>query len=251
MTKKIVKGLLITLFWVGVWQLISMAVGIELLLPSPLKTLKRLFELSKTAQFYKTIGISILRIISGTAIAIFLGTVLATMSAGFKIIHDFISPLMTVIKAVPVASFIVLLLLWMGENILPSVISVLIVLPIVWSNVEMGILSTDKKLLGMARAYGMGKLKTIKYIYFPSVLPFFVSALNSSLGLSWKAGVAAEVLALPIISIGRQISESRLYLETTDLFAWTLTVIIISLIIERVIIWGIKKIPLGHMGGAV
>ena len=241
MIKKIIKAILITLFWLCVWQGVSMIVGLELLLPSPICTFERLFELARTLEFYEIILRSLARILIGTAIAVAAGVILAIFSARFRILHDFISPLMTVIKAIPVASFIVLLLLWTGRDILPSIISALIVLPIVWANVETGILQTDKSLLEMARVYKMSPWGKMRHIYTPSTLPYFVSALNSSLGLAWKAGIAAEVLALPLIAIGKQIYESKLYLETLDLFAWTVTVILISLIIEKLIVFAIKK----------
>lgn len=241
MIKKILKTLLIVLFWGLVWQALSMIVGLELLLPSPISTLKRLFELAGTLEFYEIILRSLVRILIGTAAAVILGVILAVASAKFRLLHDFISPIMTVIKAVPVASFIVLMLLWTGRDILPSIISALIVLPIVWSNIETGILETDKGLIELAKVYKMSGWKKARHIYMPSTLPYFISSLNSSLGLAWKAGIAAEVLALPVIAIGKQIYESKLYLETVDLFAWTLTVIIISLIIEKLIVFTIKK----------
>ena len=241
MIKKALKTLLIILFWLCVWQVLSMIVGLELLLPSPIRTLKRLFELAGTLSFYGIILRSLARILIGTAAAVALGVALAILTARFKLLHDFVSPLMTVIKAIPVASFIVLLLLWMGRDILPSIISALIVLPIVWTSVETGILQTDKSLLEMARVYKMSPWGKVRHIYAPATLPYFVSALNSSLGLAWKAGIAAEVLALPAIAIGKQIYESKLYIETVDLFAWTLTVILISLVIEKLIVFAIRK----------
>ncbi len=241
MIKKILKTSLIILFWGLVWQALSMIAGNPLLLPSPIATLKRLFELMGTLGFYEIILRSIVRILIGTVAAVILGVGLAAASARFKLLHDFISPIMTVIKAIPVVSFILLLLLWLGRDVLPSIISALIVLPIVWTNVETGILQTDKSLIELAEVYKMSGWKKIWNIYAPSTLPYFISSLNSSLGLAWKAGIAAEVLALPVIAIGKQIYESKLYLETTDLFAWTLTVIIISLIIEKLIVFAIKK----------
>lgn len=253
MIKKILKTLLIILFWGLVWQALSMIVGNPLLLPSPLTTLGRLFDLAGTLGFYETILRSLFRILIGTTAAVILGVILAMASAKFRFFHDFIAPVMTVIKAVPVVSFILLLLLWLGRSILPSIISALIVLPIVWSNVETGILQTDKSLIELAKVYKMSLWKRIWHIYAPSVLPYFISSLSSSLGLAWKAGIAAEVLALPAIAIGKQIYESKLYIETTDLFAWTLTVIIISLIIEKLIVFGIKKATSSKIkiGGAV
>lgn len=230
-----------------------MIVGNPLLLPSPIATIGRLFELVCTLEFYGILLRSLIRILIGTVAAVIFGIILAVATAKFKLLHDFISPIMTVIKAVPVASFVLLLLLWLGRNILPSIISTLIVLPIVWSNVETGILETDNGLIELARVHKMSVWKKIRHIYAPSALPYFISSLNSSLGLAWKAGIAAEVLALPIIAIGKQIYESKIYLETTDLFAWTLTVIIISLIIEKLIVFSIKKATSSKIktGGAI
>ena len=242
MIKKALKHALIVLFWIGVWQIISMVVNLELLLPSPHSTLKRLFELVLTKEYYLIILRSVIRVLIGTAVAVVLGVILGIASAKVRILHDFLSPLMTVIKAIPVASFIILLLLWIGADILPAVISLLIVLPIVWHNIETGIISTDKGLLEMAKVYRMSGWDKIRHIYAPSTLPYFTASLRSSLGLSWKAGIAAEVLAVPMLAIGTQIRDAKFYLETTDLFAWTLTVIILSLIIEKLIIFGIGKL---------
>lgn len=230
------------LFWIGVWQIISMVVDLELLLPSPYSTVKRLLELMLTKEYYLIILRSLLRVMLGTLAAVILGVILGIASAKVKLVHDILSPLMTVIKAIPVASFIILLLLWIGADILPAVISSLIVLPIVWHNIETGILRTDKELLEMARVYRMGKWNRIMHIYAPSAFPYFTASLKSSLGLSWKAGIAAEVLAVPVLAIGTQIRDAKFYLETLDLFAWTLTVIILSLIIEKLIIFGIGKL---------
>ncbi len=239
--KKIAKKILIVIFWLVVWQILSVVVGQELLLPSPFKTISRLTEIARTLDFYNIIFRSLIRILAGTIIAVILGILIAVASASVPFIHDLISPLMTVMKSIPVASFIILLILWLDKNVVPAIISTLIVLPIVWVNVETGILQTDKSLLEMAQLYKISLPKKILDIYAPSVLPYFVSSLNSSLGLSWKAGIAAEVIAPPLIAIGKQIYNSKLYLETTDLFAWTLTVILISLVIEKLAVFGIKK----------
>lgn len=250
MIKKTIKTTLIILFWVAVWQIASMLVSSPLLFPSPYHTLVRLIHLMGSSDFYITLSVSVARILTGTLAAILLSVFLALATAKFRIIHDFISPIMTVIKSIPVASFIVLLLLWTGRDVVPSLISFLIVIPIVWSNVETGILHTDKALIDMSRAYKMGFWQKMRHVYAPSTLPYFVSALSSCIGLAWKAGIAAEVLALPVISMGKEIFNSKLYLETTDLFAWTLAVVLLSLVFEKLVVFGIKKLSKRKMEGA-
>ena len=121
-------------------------------------------------------------------------------------------------------------------------------LPVVWSNVESGIISTDKALLEMADTYKMTKLAKLRHVYAPSALPYFTASLRSSLGMSWKAGIAAEALILPTISIGKMIFQSKYNLETVDLFAWTVVVIILSVVIEKLMVNLLDRISRGKKG---
>ena len=148
---------------------------------------------------------------------------------------------MTLVKSTPVASFIILALIWLGRGILPAFISGLMVLPVVWANVSAGIAAQDPQLLELAKVYSFPRERVLRRITIPTVLPYFRSALSSALGLGWKAGIAAEVLTVPQNSIGKMIYESKLYLETTSLFAWTLTVILLSLVIERILLRFIRQ----------
>ena len=163
-------------------------------------------------------------------------------SAFIVSVNMFINPVMTLIKSTPVASFIILALIWLGRGILPAFISALMVLPVVWANVSAGIASRDPALLEMAQVYAFPRGRILHRITVPTVLPHFRAALSSALGLGWKAGIAAEVLTVPPYSIGKMIFESKLYLETTDLFAWTLAVILLSLLIERILLKLVRRI---------
>lgn len=215
------------------WQALSAAVGNVLLLPPPLTVVKRICELVQTAAFWQTVGMSVLRIGVGIAAALVLGTVLAVLCTRFSAVNALISPLLGIMKSTPVASFIVLLLLWTDRNVIPAVITVLIALPVVFANICGGIRAVNAELLQMVRAYRLPFGRRLAFLYVPSVFPYFISACRSGLGLAWKAGVAAEVLALPALSLGKQIYESKMFLETVDLFAWSAVVIILSVIIEN------------------
>ena len=139
---------------------------------------------------------------------------------------------MTVIKSTPVASFIILALVWLGTSPLPAFISFLMVYPLIFTNVRAGIQSVDPEILRMAKAFSLPPVTKVRRIYVPSAFGHFVTSVKASLGLAWKAGIAAEVLAAPKYSIGRMLYQSKVYFETTDLFAWTLVIIILSLLIE-------------------
>lgn len=217
------------------WQIISYFVASPLLLPGPYLVLKRLAELCGTLRFWHIACVSLLRILAGIAAALVLGVIAAVLSSRYRLANALIAPAVNIIKATPVASFIMLALLWINRDILPAFITVLIALPVVFSNVSAGISTINRGLVQVAYCFGFSAVKKIRRLYIPSVFPYFLSACRSCLGLAWKAGVAAEVLAVPAVSIGKMIYSSKMYLETTDLFAWSAVVIILSVVIEYIL----------------
>ena len=241
-TFKLISAVLSLLFWVLVWAVISFRVSNDFLLPSPMDTLTALGNMALTADFWTTAGISLARILIGILVAVAIGSIAAVLTASVSAADSLLSPMMTVIKATPIASFIVLALLWIDRNSLPVFITVLIVLPVIWSNVSSGIRAVDRGLLEVAKVYKFPLGKRIMRVYVPSVTPYFLAACRASLGMAWKAGIAAEVLCTPRNAIGTQIYFSKTYLETTELFAWTLTVIILSVIIEKLLILSLEKL---------
>ena len=239
--KKIAIKMAVAVLWLVLWQLVYIGVGMELLVVSPLTVLHRLFELGQTAEFWEySIG-SLGRIIAGFALGGVVGTLIAVLCSVFEFAREFFSPAITVIKSTPVASFIIFaLVLLTGQNV-PIFIGFLMVLPVMYSNVYEGIHMVDPKLLEMAQVFGMSRRKRLTKIYIPSVMPYFMAACRTSLGLAWKAGVAAEVIGVTKDSIGRQLYYSKIYLETADLFAWTAVVIILSLILEKLFVLAAEK----------
>lgn len=235
LVKKLLKNCIIAAFWLGLWAILAFAVEKPLLLPGPWTVLIRLYELAATAAFWTITGKTLLRIGLGLFCAVFAGALLAGITCRFRFLRDLLSPLLTIIQSTPVASFILLLLIWLGRDNLPSVIVFIMVLPVVWRNVTAGVQNTDAQLLEVARIYRFSPIHTLYRVYLPSVSPYFFAACRTSLGLAWKAGVAAEVLTVPKNSIGQMLYESKLYWETADLFAWTVTVILCSLFIEKLL----------------
>lgn len=221
--------------WILIWQLASIAVNKVLLIPRPADVLVSLGRLASTALFWKTAGMTLLRIIIGTVTGTILGCLLAILTKLSEIADAVFSPAIRLVRATPVASFIILILLWVAKTRVPAVVSCLVVIPIIWENVSAGIANTDPLLLEMAHSYSFGRFKTWRYVYIPSVKPYLLSGISNALGLAWKSGVAAEVLCAPRFAIGTQIYNSKLYLETPELFAWTVVVIILSMIFEKLI----------------
>jgi NitT/TauT family transport system permease protein len=241
-TRAILKNCIVLVFWLCIWQVAAQLTGNSLLLPSPLSVLARLGQLVLTGSFWRIVLASLLRILCGTAAAVALGCVLAVVCCRWRLLNDLLSPLLTIIKSTPVASFIILLLIWIGRDALPAVIVLLMVLPVVWGNVCAGIRTTDPLPLRTAKVFGFSRWRTLRRVYVPWVMPHFLSACRTSLGLAWKSGIAAEVLTVPALSIGKMLYESKLYWEVQDLFAWTVMVILCSLVIEKVLMAAIGRL---------
>jgi len=240
--KGIVRGTLALLFWLAVWQLAAMRVDSILFLPTPLQVLRRLAALTATAAFWQTALFSLLRVALGMLLGTLLGVVLGALTCAFRWADTILSPAVSVIRATPVASFILLVFLWTDKGQVPVIIAALMVLPIVYGNVTRGIRETDPKLLELAHVYRFSRWKTVRLIILPSVRPYFFSAVTTAMGLAWKCGEGAEALCWPKLAIGTQIYNTKLYFETPDLFAWTLVVILLSLGLERLIALLVRRV---------
>ncbi len=222
-------------FWIFIWQIASLIVNAEVILPSPLSVLTCFIGLVKKQVFIKSTLSSIGRIMSGYICAVAASFTAAILMHKSRLARELLSPVLKVVTATPVASFIILALVWIGREKVPSFISALIVLPVMTAHIDAGIKSVDLKLREVCLSYGFSFPKKLMLLYIPSSAPEIAAGLATSLGLAWKSGVAAEVLCMPKNSIGRYVYESKLYLETPDLFAWTATVIFLSILIEKLL----------------
>lgn len=248
---KIAKSVSVLAFWLIVWQIIALIVDSETLVATPFCTLKNLVRLAGEKQFYIIVGSSVFRILTGFFAAVILGSFLGICTAKTPLADKLLSPLLYVIKATPVASFIILALFWLSKETIPSFISFLMVLPIVYGNVYEGIKNTPKELIEMTKIYNFSFKKKLTKLYIPTVTPYFIAGAKTSLGLAWKAGVAAEVIAYTENSIGINLNSAKTYLETADIFSWTLTVILISIILEKALMFGINRITNRKRGAKI
>ena len=239
-------------FWLLVWQGASMALAAlypqgHLLLASPLAALVRLGQLAVTAAFWRSIARSALHIFGGFLLSCAAAVVLGALSARSRAVRELLAPLVAVVKAVPVVSFIILALVWLDAGSLPLFISALMVFPPVYLNVLAGIDSADPKLLEMARVFHVPFPRTLGGIWLPQVLPYFRAAVSLALGLCWKAGVAAEVIGLPAGTIGERLYTAKVYFQTPDLFAWTAVILAVSVLLERLFLAGVDRLA-GKVG---
>jgi NitT/TauT family transport system permease protein len=235
-------------FWLILWEIASRIIGHEILLASPIAVAGSLATLGRSLEFWQAIFFSSFRIILGFLTALSVGTVLAVASHNSRFLRELLSPLIKIIQAMPVASFIILALIWIKARNLSVLASFLMLMPLIYTNVAKGLETADEKLLQMAKVFQIGRFKKLVAIYIPAVMPHFIAAVSVGMGLCWKAGIAAEVIGIPTGSIGENLYEAKLYLMTKELFAWTIVIIAVSVLFEKAVML-ILHVPHKEPGG--
>ncbi len=230
------------IIWLIVWQLLSIYVDSAILFASPVDTLKCLWGMLGIASFWQSILFTLIRICVGLFLANIIGAFFSVGAYLSKTFRDFISIPIAVTKSTPVASFIILVLIWIPSKNLSVFISFLMSFPVIYTNILQGLDSMDKNMLEMAQVFKLSTARKIRFIYIPQVIPYYRAAAALSNGLCFKAGIAAEVIGQPNGSIGERLYEAKIYFNTPELFAWTITIIIVSIIFNRLFMFFINFI---------
>ena len=222
-------------FWLAAWQLASMAVGSRIVLVGPAEVARRLAELVLEADFWVSVGLSLGRVATGFGLAVVAGVALAAWASRSRVVEGLLAPLVGAVKAAPVASFVVLLLMWVSSRRLSVAVSFLMAFPILYTNVLAGVRQTDPALLEMADVFGVSSWARVRTVYAAQVAPYLRAGLSLAMGLSWKSGIAAEVIGLPAPSIGIHLYDAKVYLDTPDLLAWTVVIVALSVGLEALL----------------
>lgn len=231
-TRKL-SGIAVALLWIGVWQLLALLINQQLFLASPITVFTTIIGLLQQQAFYAAVVNSLVHIMIGFILAFLLGLLLAAASAKWNLVKQILHPLITVINSTPVASFIILALILVGSKHIATLTSFLMVLPVLYTTILSGIEHIGREMFEAADVFDMPRSDRLRYIYLPETLPYIVSACSVAIGMSWKAGVAAEVIGLTIGSIGEKLYNAKIFLDTSELFAYTLVIIIVSLLFEK------------------
>ena len=236
-------------FWLAVWQAAAMAIGQEVFLVSPVQALRCLLRLLPQADFWHRVGFSAGRILLGFGLGVVCSAALAVAAEICPAAEILIAPVLQLVKATPVASFIILALVWVRGSSLSVLISFLMVLPVLYGAVRTGIRAADPQLLEMAKVFRLPLGRRLRAVWLPAVLPAFRQGCSVALGICWKSGVAAEVIGLPNGSIGDALYRAKITLSTGELFAWTFVIILLSAAFEKLFLRALDAVSRALIGG--
>lgn len=242
-TRRLRKTVII-LCWIVVWEIAARLIGNEILIAGPLDVGKALLHNLFNAEFFQSAANSFLRISLGFCGAFFAAVFAAALAWRFPLFGEILRPIVALMKTVPVASIVILLLMWTSSKNLSIAISFMVTFPAIYFQMAEGLRSVDQKLLEMAQVFSISPWKKIWYLYRPAVMPYLCGSCRAAVGMGWKSGIAAEVIGVPSHTIGERLYMAKIYLETADLFAWTIVVLLLCAAFERIIFW-----ILGWIGG--
>lgn len=231
------RTVLILAVWILIWQASAVWIDNRIVFVGPLEVCRALVQQVAAAEFWRTIWHSSLRIVGGFLGAFLCGVLCGGLAYRFRLLREFLEPAVGLLQAVPVASFVILALIWIGSENLSVLIGFVIVFPVIYRNTLQGMGAVDQKLLEMAEVFHMRQGNRLLYLYRPAVLPYLKSASRVAIGMAWKSGVAAEVIGVPDLSIGEKLYMAKIYLSTAELFAWTLVIILVSRLCEKAFLW--------------
>ena len=236
-----VRNLTVLLISLGVWQLLSYAVDNTYFLPGVPDTFHALIRLAGTEKFIVSILTSLLRVALGLVFGILFGVLLGTFSHLLPVVHTLVSPIISVMKATPIATVILILWFTFTDATLAIFVVFLMVTPIIWQNVYDGYRSIPKELREVCDVYQFTLSKRIRLLIFPAVVKYLIPAVITSIGLAWKAEIAAEIMTYS--NIGRSIQDFKtLSYDTSSVFAWAVVIITLSIILEK-----LTKLLLGRI----
>lgn len=231
------KKILIAAGWLVVWQLAAILIHNMILMAGPVEVAFALSEMVMTQAFWSSLAFSFLRIVLGFLCGSAAGILLAFLAYRKPLLGEIFAPVVTIFKTAPIASFIILALIWFGSARISFVISLIVVFPILYLNTLEGLRSIDVRLIEMAEVYRIPPASRLRYIELPEVLPFLTGAFRLSIGMSFKSGIAAELIGQYKLSIGNQLYMDKITLDTAGILAWTVVIILVSWLFEKLFLW--------------
>lgn len=231
---KVICGVFAAVFWLTIWQVVSLCTP-TLLFASPLRTIFALLGQIGQGDFWSSILHTLGKTALGFVLAFVFGIALAVLCHHYALPRILLEPAVQGMKSVPVACFIVVSLIWLTSAWLSVLVSFFVAFPVTYLNMASGLSRRDVQLCEMAQIFRVPRIKRLRYVDLPQLLPDILAGCRISVGMCWKASIAGELIGLPRYSIGEQLYMSKLYLATDVLFAWIIVIVCISVFTEKLV----------------
>lgn len=227
--------------WLVLWQLAAYIVHSQLLLPGPIAVCLRVAELGISLEFWASVVTTLTRVAAGFMLAFALGLLLGAASVRWQIVADALRPPLAVLKATPIVCVIVLLLMWASSRGVPIIASFVVAFPPTYFATLEGLNNRDERMGELFEVFrSRASIRLCAHVW-PEIVPYLSAASETSCSMALKAGVAAELIGSPLGSVGERIYQAKLLLETTDVLAWTLVVVVLASISSHAMVAALRR----------
>ena len=217
------------------WLLISMKANNEVVMPSIRSTFSQLFNLLSLSSTYlvllNSVGGLILIVIGSFLVAL----ILALISLKFESFKNFITPTLSLFKILPVPAVIILLLVQYLQSSIPYILTTMVVIPIVYEGIYGNLFSIDQDIKDEIKMITKPNLKVLINVYLPIIKIGILTTLLQSFGMGLKVKVMTEFIANSPKTIGYQLGYARSILAMDQVFAWTIILVVIVIIIDSIL----------------
>ena len=231
--RKTIVTLIAILCLAGGWQIIAVLTDRPEFIPSIPQLVRTLLELSATEKFYQSIGMTTFRGIIGMVLSTSLAIGAASLFVRFRLLYELSAPALTLMRSVPVISFILLALIFLNPESIPLLIAFLTMFPLLTENLTKGLYSLCPESLILARQFRLKRINTLSQIIYPQLKPFLYSGLASAAGFGWRAIIMGEALSQCASGIGSDMKLAQSFIDVPALMVWTFIAILISFLFDK------------------
>ncbi|RKE65898.1 NitT/TauT family transport system permease protein [Pseudorhodoplanes sinuspersici] len=222
------------------WQIASLGTP-AFILPSPSRVWKTWQELVARPEFWGDFGITFYRIFMGFAFAAVIGTVLGLLLGASRTLGEFFEPVLTIINTVSSSIWAIFALIWFGLSNWSTIFVVFMTaMPLILTNVWQGTQTVNAEFIELARTFRMSRLQMLTKIYLPTILPLFFAGARLAFGFGARVSIVAETLGASS-GIGYRLRQAADLVQTDQVFAWTLTLVALMIILEGFVLKPVEQ----------
>jgi NitT/TauT family transport system permease protein len=224
------RALLVAML-VAAWQFAALRMP-AFVLPGPLRVIEALDALVHSETFFTDLGATLYRVLAGFLIAVAVGGPLGIALGSNPRVARFFEPVLSIINTVSSAIWAVFAIIWFGiSNTTTIFVVFMTAMPLILTNVWQGARTVDAQHVELARSFHMSRSQIMRKIFVPTVLPHLFAGARLAFGFGWRVSLVAETIGSSS-GIGYRLRQAADLVQTDQVFAWTLTLVVLMLLLE-------------------
>ncbi|HEY3303148.1 MAG TPA: ABC transporter permease [Candidatus Binatia bacterium] len=216
---------------VAVWWFASLSMP-HYILPGPARVWRALALIAANGDLWRNLGVTFWRVAVGFIFSAMIGLPFGILLGANRRVGEFFEPVLPVLNTVSSAIWAIFAIIWFGiSNATTIFVVFMTAMPLILTNVWQGTHTVNADFIELARVLRMPDRKIMTKIYLPTILPHFFSGARLAFGFGWRVSLVAETIGSSS-GVGYRLRQAADLIQTDQVFAWTLTLVIMMATIE-------------------